>query len=119
MIVVFATGVCWHAGSSLDQVPVSLARVDMPERPYRACLTWVVVEVGESSFNIGTAADDPKNPIQWEPWCSIVRKGRPETLIHAVTWPIAKLFCNRCGVVLSSEGGRGAARPSCPLQKQG
>lgn len=58
--------------------------VDMPEpkKPYRAGLTWVVVEVGESTFNIGTGADDPENPIQWEPWRSIVRKGRPETLIH-------------------------------------
>lgn len=46
--------------------------------------TWVDIEADETTFdkvNVGTAAEDPQKPMQWEQWCGIVQRGRPETLI--------------------------------------
>lgn len=40
--------------------------------------------MNETTFdkvNVGTAAEDPQKPMQWEQWCGIVQRGRPETLI--------------------------------------
>ena len=45
---------------------------------------WAVVEADETTFDkkdLGAAASDPANPIEWEQWCGLVQRGNPSSLV--------------------------------------